>query len=329
LQPTFITLTSKPDPLWREYELATSAQTYNEQQQQQEQQHHIQLHQQQQQQQQQNHQHHQQQQQQQHNQYSRLQQQQHQHSNDDETIPSAVGRLLNSPPPTPSLLQPKLSPSELDHNDAASGSSQSSVSAAMSMWEDIASSIKKLDPDHADVLLASTPSCLDPIPGVYSNHYNVSSHPYNDGYDTSMMVHGTTVVNYDSSLENGNDGNCVITVITDSGEPYDLEVMSDDVPPLPSLHNMQQQQQMSKSVNMSGGFVCSTLDDDPLSTMTSPRKTPPPSYQESQTLIVKSEKKQPGQVKYNRRNNPDLEKRRIHFCDHPGKDPTERFSVLH
>ena len=23
-------------------------------------------------------------------------------------------------------------------------------------------------------------------------------------------------------------------------------------------------------------------------------------------------------VKYNRRNNPDLEKRRIHFCDHPG-----------
>ena len=23
--------------------------------------------------------------------------------------------------------------------------------------------------------------------------------------------------------------------------------------------------------------------------------------------------------KYNRRNNPDLEKRRIHFCDHPGK----------
>jgi krueppel-like factor 5 len=199
----------------------------------------------------------------------------------------------------------------------------------MSMWEDIASSIKKLDPDHADVLLASTPSCLDPIPGVYSNHYNVSSHPYNDGYDTSMMVHGTTVVNYDSSLENGNDGNCVITVITDSGEPYDLEVMSDDVPPLPSLHNMQQQQQMSKSVNMSGGFVCSTLDDDPLSTMTSPRKTPPPSYQESQTLIVKSEKKQPGQVKYNRRNNPDLEKRRIHFCDHPGKDPTEIFSVLH
>ena len=24
-------------------------------------------------------------------------------------------------------------------------------------------------------------------------------------------------------------------------------------------------------------------------------------------------------TKYNRRNNPDLEKRRIHFCDHPGK----------
>ena len=31
---------------------------------------------------------------------------------------------------------------------------------------------------------------------------------------------------------------------------------------------------------------------------------------DSSELVIK--------VKYNRRNNPDLEKRRIHFCDHPG-----------
>ena len=32
---------------------------------------------------------------------------------------------------------------------------------------------------------------------------------------------------------------------------------------------------------------------------------------ESSDIVIKP-------VKYNRRNNPDLEKRRIHFCDHPG-----------
>ena len=200
----------------------------------------------------------------------------------------------------------------------------------MSIWEDIASSIKKLDPDHADVLLASTPNCLDPIPAVYSTQY-VSADSYSDGYDASMMVHGVNYGSGDSNLETG--GNCVVTFITDAGDPYDIDV-------LPSLHNLpqhhqqhHQQQQpttttaaMGKSVNMSGGFVCSTMEDDPLA-MTTPtpssRKTPPPSYDESQTLIVKSEKGLPklssGQVKYNRRNNPDLEKRRIHFCDHPGE----------
>jgi hypothetical protein len=57
-------------------------------------------------------------------------------------------------------------------------------------------------------------------------------------------------------------------------------------------------EQLTKSVNMSGGFVCSTLEEDPLSMSTptptptsTQRKTPPPSYDESQTLIIKSEKK--------------------------------------
>ena len=204
----------------------------------------------------------------------------------------------------------------------------------MSIWEDIASSIKKLDPDHADVLLASTPNCLEPIPTVYSTQY-VSANSYNDGYDASMMVHGVNYGGGDSNLETG--GNCVVTFITDTGDPYDIDVLPS---PLPSLHNLPQHHQlpqsttttaaMGKSVNMSGGFVCSTLEDDPLAMPTptpSARKTPPPSYDESQTMIVKTEKGLPtptpkqsaGHVKYNRRNNPDLEKRRIHFCDHPGE----------
>lgn len=63
-------------------------------------------------------------------------------------------------------------------------SSTSSGQKSTTMWEDIASSIKKLDPDHADVLLeASTPTSLPPVStvgggvsadGYYQQHYNNS-----------------------------------------------------------------------------------------------------------------------------------------------------------
>ena len=41
------------------------------------------------------------------------------------------------------------------------------------------------------------------------------------------------------------------------------------------------------------------------------KATPPTIVSDSGDIVIKP-------IKYNRRNNPDLEKRRIHFCDHPG-----------
>ncbi|KAF8791228.1 dendritic arbor reduction protein 1-like isoform X1 [Argiope bruennichi] len=47
-----------------------------------------------------------------------------------------------------------------------------------------------------------------------------------------------------------------------------------------------------------------------------PRKTPPPPYPAPFSASKNGEL--PTQTKYNRRNNPDLEKRRTHFCNFPG-----------
>ena len=41
------------------------------------------------------------------------------------------------------------------------------------------------------------------------------------------------------------------------------------------------------------------------------KATPPTIVSDGGDIVIKP-------IKYNRRNNPDLEKRRIHFCDHPG-----------
>lgn len=49
-----------------------------------------------------------------------------------------------------------------------------------------------------------------------------------------------------------------------------------------------------------------------------PRKTPPPPYP-APFSASKSVSEIPTQPKYNRRNNPELEKRRTHFCNFPGE----------
>ena len=60
--------------------------------------------------------------------------------------------------------------------------SSSSQKSSSTMWEDIASSIKKLDPDHADVLLEATPASNNALPPVSAvvtaaDYYHSPPHP--------------------------------------------------------------------------------------------------------------------------------------------------------
>lgn len=67
------------------------------------------------------------------------------------------------------------------------------------MWEDIASSIKKLDPDHADVLLeaAATPTTTLPpvstvVSGAGSDYYPPPPPQYNANFSESDLFSNTT-----------------------------------------------------------------------------------------------------------------------------------------
>ncbi|XP_037569178.1 Krueppel-like factor 5 isoform X1 [Dermacentor silvarum] len=60
-------------------------------------------------------------------------------------------------------------------------------------------------------------------------------------------------------------------------------------------------------------------DGGPLSGSASTRRTPPPPYPaESQPSMPSGHRSTPSGTRYNKRNNPELEKRRIHHCEYEG-----------
>ena len=77
-----------------------------------------------------------------------------------------IKRDVDEPVGVASVSSSSITPPEFStvFPDSSSGHTKSST-----MWEDIASSIKKLDPDHADVLLEATPTnALPPVSTVVS-----------------------------------------------------------------------------------------------------------------------------------------------------------------
>ena len=93
-------------------------------------------------------------------------------------------------------------PSEFSIPDSSTSSVVNVVSQISqkqsTMWEDIASSIKKLDPDHADVLLeaAGTPTTsLPPVSTVVSgasDYYPPPPPQYNANFSESDIFSNTT-----------------------------------------------------------------------------------------------------------------------------------------
>jgi uncharacterized Zn-finger protein len=131
----------------------------------------------------------------------------------------------------------------------------------------------------------------------------------NSGFDSSTSHHESTI-----AIENPETG-------------------------IPDFFDFEQEQKCTSS---GGGYVVSASPDT--STQQHLRHTPPPHYPVAEeTTSATTSGSVPGRkrksfkhqksssaiaadsselvikpVKYNRRNHPDLEKRRIHFCDHPG-----------
>lgn len=253
--------------------------------------------------------------------------------------------------------------------------SSSSQKTSSTMWEDIASSIKKLDPDHADVLLeashptpttASSSTSLPPVSTVVSggDYYHAQ---YSTGsFSEQDLFNNTTRLN--SHEQPSTASNSGTSTVLYSSTPTGFE-NSHQHPSTTTTSNLAESDmiQMLEFEYKSSGIqrifansfqcvICGLISGSNYVVSTSPdtsnlRLTPPPPYPStvlgpetvtnspqapaqrgkrggksfnkksspasSQTAIVDSSEIVI-KVKYNRRNNPDLEKRRIHFCDHPG-----------
>ena len=271
----------------------------------------------------------------------------------------------------------------------------SSQKTSSTMWEDIASSIKKLDPDHADVLLEAAPhNTLPPVSTVVSGtvigssqppggsadyytpqpHYSASSFNTDHHHNHLFATTSTRLSGHDSNLGPGSNAvndNLMQTYST-STPSSSTSFNSHLNPSTTSSTSESEMIQMlefdftspNKCNNSSPSYVVSTSPD----TSNNLRLTPPPPYSSavhqlspppsavapspnSRSAVAtaasgstaaapsnsrNNSKQNKGsfnhkktttildsseiviRVKYNRRNNPDLEKRRIHFCDHPG-----------
>ena len=117
----------------------------------------------------------------------------------------------------------------------------------------------------------------------------------------------------------------------------DFEFENSSAPPPPGGAPQKCNVTSAGNTGSSGSYVVSVSpDSSSLAQPTQPAPPPPPppayapvnepvrkrkSFKKNVTsaaLLVDSNELVIKPVKYNRRNNPDLEKRRIHFCDHPG-----------
>ena len=212
------------------------------------------------------------------------------------------------------------------------------------MWEDIASSIKKLDPDHADVLLVASTA---PTTTLQQSHFTQSSSTSGNlliipeisdhlQQDCTYMNPAVLDAPADPPAAGGGNGFQFNTAqlntasFDNNSAPYECQ-MSDlgSVPPLgphmSAISSVEQQPSnteqctlnqysnipLKNSLSSSGSsYICSDVSSSSQQAATS-KKTADSFKDKSSTIEYKP--------KYNRRNNPDLEKRRIHFCDHPGK----------
>ncbi|KAK0177454.1 hypothetical protein PV328_001505 [Microctonus aethiopoides] len=169
------------------------------------------------------------------------------------------------------------------------------------LWEDITSSIQKLDPENADMLgsqshpsLSTTSSHIkmendDVTSSPVLSPVEIKSEPLTSAPPTLHLLEGrqSNMVNFVQANHHSNSGTSPLY-----GSMTRLMYVSPLTPPI----------------------------SDPGSPLGGPpRRTPPPPYPQPSSMLNPSHRIQQSTItKFNRRNNPELEKRRVHHCDFIG-----------
>ena len=240
--------------------------------------------------------------------------------------------------------------------------------SATTMWEDIASSIKKLDPDHADVLIHPSPIAgynpsSNPSPssqqstmlqlmspeelGDQSSHQDCTNTSYNAMIDAqthsrvSSGSHQPQQLCDNYSFDQHLNRSFETTASTSATSPDPNNLLNEMIDPQQSaITNLPEYEKVDSSggggysVCPSGGTMVELSPvNDSVHTVSSTQKEPKERVSKSFNDFAETGKSYNSshpisstsvrttieyKPKYNRRNNPDLEKRRIHFCDHPG-----------
>ncbi|KAK0081651.1 hypothetical protein PV325_011813, partial [Microctonus aethiopoides] len=220
------------------------------------------------------------------------------------------------------------------------------------LWEDITSSIQKLDPENADMLgsqshpslsttsshikmenddvtsspvlspveiksepLTSAPPTLHLLEGRQSNMVNfVRSNDHTQHRTALKTFHNNNNNNNNSTNNNNNNTNSNNNNNNSNSSNNSNEVQanhhsnSGTSPLYGSMTRLMYVSPLTPPISDPGSPLGGP-----------PRRTPPPPYPQPSSMLNPSHRIQQSTItKFNRRNNPELEKRRVHHCDFIG-----------
>lgn len=175
------------------------------------------------------------------------------------------------------------------------------------LWEDIESSIQKLDPENAEMLaqVKLEPEDSSSVPCAHSQdlHHSPPQPPVIIKTEKSASVNSS--VTFSANYHNGVPFPTPAKY-NNNTMPYQLGGSCSRFAPPPTPP-------MSDPGSPGGGSAVARRTPPPPYPLPPPPPPPPPPPTTPTSTVTN------GSVKYNRRNNPELEKRRIHHCDFPGK----------
>lgn len=241
------------------------------------------------------------------------------------------------------------------------------------LWEDITSSIQKLDPENADMLgsqshvkmetdevtpppvLSPVEIKTEPLPPPPTLHLlegpatNSSQNPFPNASSVQHVVHHRTTTttttttaalfkSFPNSNNNNNNGNSgTVNSNSTSGNNAGSNNGSGNGPSNNNSNNNNSDSSTTSHHQPSGnatsplyGSMTRLMYISPLTPPISdpgspigagpPRRTPPPPYPQPGPILNPAHRIQSSMTsKFNRRNNPELEKRRVHHCDFIGE----------
>ncbi|KAM0737024.1 Dendritic arbor reduction protein 1 [Formica fusca] len=238
------------------------------------------------------------------------------------------------------------------------------------LWEDITSSIQKLDPENADMLgsqshvkletddvtpppvLSPVEIKTEPLPPPPTLHLlegpNPAQNPFPNPASVQHVVHHRTTTttttalfknfpnNNNNSNNNNNNNSGTVNSNGASGNGGNNGSNANNNNGNNNNSNNGNGDSSTTSHHQASGNATSPLYgsmtrlmyispltppiSDPGSPIGPPRRTPPPPYPQPGPILNPAHRIQSSSMssKFNRRNNPELEKRRVHHCDFVG-----------